>query len=70
MPDEDGALTTVFDILTRCTPGNGDIVCKVIEAISGFLLTLPDPRAKGFGVALAGLAKLFRLRGIKRRKRG
>jgi len=70
VPDTNGAIGTIFDILTTGSPLKSKPVRDAVNAIAGALATFPDPHAQGFGVALAGLTKVFELRDSKKKKRG
>ena len=70
MPDTNGALGTIFDILTAGSPLKTKPVRDAVQVIAAALETFPDPHAQGFGVALAGLAKIFEKRAKRKGKRG
>lgn len=70
MPDTNGALGVVFDILTTGSPLKSKPVRDAVQVIGSVLETFPDPHAQGFGVALTGLVKIFEKRAQIKRKRG
>ncbi len=70
MPDTNGALGTVFDILTTGSPLKTKPVRNAVQAIAGALVAFPDPHAQGFGVALEGLVKVFEKRAEVKSRRG
>jgi len=70
VPDTNGALGTVFDILTAGSPLKSKPVRDAVKVIGGVLITFPDPHAQGFGVALEGLAKIFEKRAQTKKKKG
>ena len=69
MPDTNGALGTIFDILTTGSPLKTKPVRDAVQAIAGALLVFPDPTTQGFGVALEGLVKVFEKRAEVKKKR-
>ena len=71
MPDTNGALGTIFDILTAGSPLKTKPVREAVKVIASALMTIPDPHAEGFGVALSGLVRIFEKRAeIKKKRRG
>lgn len=69
MPDNNGALGTLFDILTTGSPLKTKPVRDAIQVIGSLLTEFSDPHAQGFGSSLIGLVKLFELRDKQKRKR-
>ena len=68
MPDTNGALGTIFDILTAGSPLKTKPVRDAVQSIALALGTFPDPHTQGFGIALEGLVKVFQKRADQRSK--
>jgi len=53
------------DLLTKCSPGKRDILCKGLDIVASELIVSPDPRAQALGLSIGALSKIFRIRGKK-----
>ncbi len=69
MTDTNGALGLLFDILTAGSPLKTKPVREAVKVVSEALIAFPDPSAKGFGVALSGLVKVFEKRAEQKSRR-
>ena len=67
-PDPD--FGPILDVLTIGAPLRSKAVRDVVNAIGGFLITVPDPISKGFGLSLVGLSRAFEKRYGKKKKKG